>query len=191
MEHKLTKAVTDIVTVLSPLDSDERLRVVNASLTLLGERPGSSPSTPIDPSQVGPNSFNAGDDGGLQVSSQARVWLNKNGLSDEELENWFDIQQNAVTLLALPGHTSKRSQQAINTYLLLGFAAFLASGDTSFSDQDARDRCEHFGCYDATNHSKIYKAFGNKITGTKSSGWKLTAPGMSAAKALLKSGDKA
>jgi hypothetical protein len=182
VDNKLTKAVTDIVKILSPLDSDERLRVVNASLTLLGDR--ASPTPPSDSSQ---EASNRGGVGTLQVSPQARAWLNKNSLSDEELENWYDVQQDSATLLTLPGTTSKRSQQTINTYILLGFAAFLGSGDASFRDQDARARCEHFGCYDATNHSKIYKAFGNKITGSKSTGWKLTAPGMSAAKALLKS----
>ncbi|GGK17241.1 hypothetical protein GCM10011394_28060 [Luteimonas terricola] len=75
----------------------------------------------------------------------------------------------------------------MNTYLMLGIAAFLSTGEASFTDKDARELCEHFGCYDATNHAKYIKEFGNKITGSKSSGWKLTAPGLNAAAELVKS----
>jgi hypothetical protein len=74
----------------------------------------------------------------------------------------------------------------MHTYLMQGFAAFLATGEASFSDKDARDLCEHFGCYDATNHAKYIKEFGNRITGSKNAGWKLTAPGLTAVAELLK-----
>ena len=42
------------------------------------------------------------------------------------------------------------------------------------------------GCYDATNHAKVCKAFGNKLRGSKKGGWQLTAPGLAAAAELIK-----
>jgi len=184
MTNELTNAVAKVVEVLSPLGSEERMRVVNASLTLLGEGGASIMSG----GSTGTESI-SGTEGvnyQLDISATAATWLEKNNISKEDLEHWYHFDQGEVTLLTIPEGVSKRSQQAINTYLLLGFAAFLRSGDASFSDQDARELCRHFGCYDHTNHSKIYKAFGNKITGSKSSGWKLTAPGINAAGSLIK-----
>jgi len=187
MASDLANAVAKVVDVLSPLASEERVRVVNASLTLLGE--GTTSNVMAGSRQSGSPAGGEGVGGQLGVSSQASTWLSKNNMSKEDLEHWYHFEQDAVTLLAIPGGVSKRSQQAINTYLLLGFAAFLRSGEASFSDQEARAQCQHFGCYDHTNHAKIYKAFGNRITGSKSAGWKLTAPGINAAGALLKGGN--
>jgi Rieske Fe-S protein len=61
----------------------------------------------------------------------------------------------------------------------------LQSGGTDFSEDTARQYCQHLGCYDSPNHSKYLKGFGNKITGSKDSGWKLTAPGLTAAAKLI------
>jgi len=184
MASELTDAVTKVVEVLSPLGSEERVRVVNASLTLLGE--GESSSVISRSNDAGSVSGREGVSDQPGISAQAAAWLQKNNMSREDLEHWYHFEQDTVTLLTIPEGVSKRSQQAINTYLLLGFAAFLRSGEASFSDKEARDMCRHFGCYDHTNHSKIYKAFGNKITGSKSVGWKLTAPGINAAGSLLR-----
>ena len=112
--------------------------------------------------------------------------MSKNDLSAEDLEHCFHIEDGSVTTLALPTKSSKRTQQVLDVYLLTGFAAFLGGGEATFTDKVARESCEHFGCYDKTNHSKIYKSFGNKIVGSKNTGWKLTAPGLKAAAVLVK-----
>lgn len=65
-------------------------------------------------------------------------------------------------------------------------ASRLLGLDPTFSDGEARELCTQFGCYDQGNHSKIYKDFGNRATGSKNAGWKLTNPGLVAAAGLLK-----
>lgn len=184
MSTDLANAMSKVVEVLSPLTSDERQRVVSASLALLGEGGASAPAAvSAQPAATG-KSVNSELSG---ISAPASAWMNKNGMTLEDLEHYFHLEGESVTTLALPGKSSKRSQQALETYLLLGFAAYLASGEPAFGDKEARELCEHFGCYDQTNHSKIFKSFGNKIVGSKSAGWKLTAPGIKAAGALVKS----
>lgn len=182
MPNELANAMTKVVEVLSPLSSEERLRVVNASLALLGDGGTSAAAAGFTLGGAGANALTQHQPG---ISPQASAWMAKHNVTVSDLENWYHFDGGSVTPL-VPANASKRSQQAINTYLLLGFSKFLASGDAAFSDQDARQLCEHFGCYDHTNHAKIYKAFGNKITGSKSGGWKLTAPGINAAGALIK-----
>lgn len=186
MSSTLASSMAKVVEVLSPLASEERVRVVNAALTLLGE--GGAPIAVAGAHQAAsiPSSANFGDQSG--ISPQALAWLAKNNLTKAELEHWFHFDNGKVTPLILAGDANNRSQQTINTYLMQGFAAFLASGEASFDDQEARELCDHFGCYDKTNHAKYIKNFGNKITGSKSNGWKLTAPGINAAGTLVKSG---
>ena len=189
MSSNLAHSMTKMVEILLPLTSEERMRVVNASLTLLGEAGVSVAAVGALPTPLGSNPANLGDRSG--ISPQALPWLTKNNLSKEELEQWFHFDQGTVTPLELAGGASNRSQQTINTYLIQGLAAFLATGEASFGDREARDLCERFGCYDKTNHAKFFAKFGNKITGSKSSGWKLTTPGLSAAGTLIKSGGSA
>jgi hypothetical protein len=71
---------------------------------------------------------------------------------------------------------------------MAGLASLIGSGDPSFTDEQARALCVHFGCYDNGNHSTFVKALGNQATGSKTSGWKLTSPGLSAIAELIKAG---
>lgn len=189
MPNDLAAATAKVVDILSPLESEDRIRVVNASLTLLGESAGSRPVP-----KRGHGGAEQGPTDGVHrvgLSEQGEAWAGRNGVTGDNLEQWYYFDEGTAKLLAIPSKVSKRSQQAIDVYLLHGLGVFLVSGEETFSDRDARDLCEHFGCYDATNHSKIYKAFGNKITGSKSAGWRLTAPGRVAAAALVKEGSAA
>src|SRR5204862_56771 len=111
------------------------------------------------------------------ISEKATAWIRKNGIDTDALEQTFHIDGGKVELIGESIGNSKR-QQTVNTYLLTGIAAYLATGSPEFSDDDARNYCQHFGCYDSPNHSNYVKAFGNRITGSKASGWKLTAPGL-------------
>lgn len=179
MASALTDAMTKVVEVIAPLTSEERVRVIQAAMALLGEQAAPlSKGTKVAAPPAGDWS---------DVAPAAVTWLSKNGLTRQEIEQWFHLEADKTTALALAGNATNRSEQAINTYLMLGFAAFLARGDSSFTDRDARDLCEHFGCYDESNHAKIFREFGNRVTGSKTAGWKLTAPGLAAVATLLRS----
>ena len=184
MSSPITEATTNVHALLEPLTSDERRRVVQAVLTLLGDDvsiriPSAVPGKSHSPSEE--------DGGSTTLPPKAKVWIRRNGLTIEQLEHFFHFDNGSVTCIELAGQEKGNKNKAINTYLLTGVAALLSRGEADFTDEEARKRCEHFGCYDATNHAKAIKEFGNNIAGSKSSGWKLTAPGLAAAADLVKS----
>jgi hypothetical protein len=125
-------------------------------------------------------------DGEANLPRAATQWTKKNAVTAAHLEQYFHVEDGAATAIALPGVTTKRSEQVINTYLVQGIVGLLTNGEPAFTDEDARKLCEHFGCYDTTNHAKYTKEFGNRITGSKAGGWRLTAPGLTAAAELIK-----
>jgi len=174
--------MTKVIEVLTPLDSDQRQRVIQAAFALLGE--GSAPQASGGDSS---KKNDTGDEEAIEgVSQAAAVWLAKAKITKDQLEQHLHIDGGAVKVISLPGNATKKIDQVLHTYLMQGVGSFLATGEPSFSDKDARDLCGHFGCYDATNHAKYIKEFGNRITGSKNAGWKLTAPGLTAAAELLK-----
>lgn len=117
---------------------------------------------------------------GSEFGPSATRWLKQNNLSAQDLEQVFDISPGSVEIIvgALSG---SKKEQTVAAYLLQGAASLLASDQASFTDQQARDLCDKMGCYDVTNHSKNVSDLGNRVTGSKKTGWKLTAPGLIAA----------
>lgn len=182
MSDSLAPAMTKVVEVLSPLESEQRKRVIQAALALLGEESILTAAT----KQVARLAEEAAEDAPAGVAAAAAPWLAKSKLTMGQLEQHLHFDGGSVKVISLPGSAAKKIDQVLHTYLMQGLAAFLSTGEASFTDQDARSLCEHFGCYDASNHSKYLKDFGNRITGSKTTGWKLTAPGLSAAAELLK-----
>lgn len=175
MTTALADATKEILTVLSPLSSEERARVVRAALTLLGD------NMPSGGNNASPEEGQAG-----KSERRSNQWASKQGLTEERIEQYFHIEEDKVTLLELPSSLGSNKEKAVAIYLLIGLGKYLLKGDPAFSDTEARELCTQFGCYDQGNHSKIYKDFGNRATGAKGSGWKLTNPGLAAAAALLK-----
>ena len=181
----LAEATAKIVDVLTTFSTEERLRIVKASLTLLGDEfnpPSASSRGPKESDQ----SNNDPDSDNPEVHSLAQQWMRKNGVTSEQLEHFFHFDQGQVIPISLPGSATSKREQTANAYLTVGLARYLASGDTSFSDAEARKFCEQSGCYDNANHTKSVKALKNRVTGSKSAGWKLTAPGLTAAADLVK-----
>lgn len=182
MSEQLAKAMSKIIEVLNPLDSAERRRVIQAAFALLGEEPVTKASykTPLHESEE------VGDEAVEGIAPAASAWMSKAKIMPNQLEQHLHWDTSGSKVLSLPGNATKRVDQVLHVYLMQGVASFLTAGDPSFSDKDARDLCVHFGCYDDTNHAKYVKAFGNRITGSKNSGWKLTAPGLAAVAELIK-----
>lgn len=181
----LAGATSKVVEVLTDFSSEERLRIVKASLTLLGDEfnPPRGQSAAQNSGQQ--NSGNAGY-GNSELPPSAQQWMNKNGVSEKQLEHFYHFDQGRAIPIALPGNATSKREQTLNAYLATGLASYLTNGDASFSDADARKFCEQSGCYDAPNHTKSLKAIGNRVTGSKSAGWKLTTPGLTAVAELVK-----
>lgn len=172
-------AVLKLVQLLAPLSPPDRQRAISAAMILLDE-----PA----PSQFGAHKGAhvhelPPSDG---IHTKAAQWMSKYSVARTQLDHVFSIEANLVDVIAakLPGK-SKR-QQTVNAYLLCGLKSYLSTGDAAFVDKDAREICSRVGCYDSANHSNYMKAFGNLITGTKESGWKLTNPGIAQVAKVVK-----
>jgi len=178
------KTVTDVVSAiveeLTPLSSEERQRVIQASMTLLGEHFANAGKG------GGAQTHTSGDANDNHLPHRARTWMQQNGLTNDDLHQVFHLSGEGVEVIAagIPG--KGRSEQVRNAYLLSGAARLLASGEPTFDDKAARALCESLGCYDSTNHAKYLKERGNEFTGSKDGGWTLTAPGLKRAAALVK-----
>lgn len=169
-KKSITAIVATIVDELNSLTPDERQRVISASLTLLGDAPTTATKSNALESQESTEEVG-------QLPARARTWMRQNGLSLEQLHELFHISPNGAEIIAsgIPG--KKKRDQVRNTYVLLGVAHLLSSGEVNFDDKAARALCEKYGCYDHTNHMKYMKG-GNEFTGSKDRGWTLTAPGL-------------
>lgn len=172
------KSVTEIVGILvselTPLTSEERVRVVQASLMLLGEAPIKTTDTR--------QQDESGNAGGLPM--RARTWMKQYRLSLEQIHEVFHVSGEGVEVIAaaIPGKNNR--EKVRNAYVLCGVTELLASGDAKFDDKTARLLCEVSGFYDQTNHVKYMKG-GNEFTGSKDKGWTLTAPGLKHAAILI------
>jgi hypothetical protein len=180
---KTTEIVAEIVELLTPIDSAERARVIQASLTLLGE------TLPVTP-RAGADSVGsaAEDDGGGTPTFpvRARTWMKQNGVSLVELQQVFHLENGGAEVIAgeIPGKSKK--EKTYNAYILTGLSKLLSTGSPTFDDKTARALCEASGCYDLANHSVHIKERGNEFTGTKEKDWTLTAPGLKRAATLVK-----
>lgn len=186
MSKKIATVVGKIVCELEDLTSEERQRAIAGALAVLGE------SAPAVSAAVG-NGFGRANTPGArhdvsgEFSPRGNAWVEKSGLSSAQLEEVFQFENGKVGLILGEAIGKGKREQTINTYILTGAAALLESGASDFTDEAARTNCINVGCYDAANHAKTSKGFGNRLTGSKSAGWRLTSPGLTAAAALIKS----
>lgn len=171
--------ISKIVGLLTGLEVDERQRVMNSVRAYFGD--------PI----VGAEQGGGGDGSSsqqvddAQVPAKAASWLKMNGLTRDQLDHVFHVEESGVDIIAeVPGKTKK--EKTYNVYILSGLAAFITQGNPHFGDDDARAMCERIGCYDQANHATHMKDIGGVVSGNKKNGWTLTQPGLKRAAALVK-----
>lgn len=173
---KATEIVAKIVEMLTTMSSEDRQRIIGASMVLLGE-------TLLTKLETESNEGDASTGG---FPTRAKSWMNQNGLSSDELEQVFDLSDGAVTVIAAEVAGKNNAERSVNVYVLLGLAQMLSTGEPGFNDKAARALCETLGCYDYNNHSTYLKEKGNNFIGSKKAGWKLTAPGLKYGASLVK-----
>lgn len=166
-----------VVKLLQPFSSEDRQRVVSASLTLLGETSG--PGSQIDR----PNNQSGHS---AAVGTRARTWMRQNSLSAADIEQAFHVEngQAEVIISDIPGKDKREKTR--NAYVLTGVANLLVQDSPAFADEAARTLCVSAGCFDSGNHATALKAKGNLFSGSKGSGWTVTAPGLKHAATLIK-----
>lgn len=177
MTDNVTQVLAKIVTELTSLKPDERIRVIRAALVLLGEDGSSSAGE-------GVGRDNIEGHGTTQFPPRARMWMQQSSLSVDQLEQVFHFEEGAVQIIAsdIPGSSNR--ERVRNAYLLTGIAQLLVTGETRFDDRSGRELCEASGFYDPTNHAKFFKS-GNELTGSREKGWVLTSPGLKAAAKVI------
>jgi len=162
-KKSITQAVANVVGELNDFSSEERQRIVQASLTLLGDILV-APSNKAEP--------NSGEG---EFPAKARAWMKQYELSPESMSQVFHPGESGMEIIApIPGAT--RREQVRNAYVLSGIGQLLSTGETKFDDKAARLLCEKGGFFDHTNHMKYMK--GSEFTGSKDKGWVLTTPGL-------------
>jgi hypothetical protein len=175
----ITDVATKIVGLLTPLKSDERQRVVQAALTLLGEAQGAA--------HVQAEVEDKGAKGdAIELPQRAKTWMRQNGLTFGQIQQVFHVEDGTVEVIAsaVPGKSDK--DKTLNAYIMKGIVELLASGTTSFDDKSARALSNSFGCYNQANHAVYMKDKGNWLIGSKDKGWTLTAPGLAQGAAIVK-----
>ncbi|HEY2007990.1 MAG TPA: hypothetical protein VGH23_03300 [Rhizomicrobium sp.] len=178
MAKKPTEILSEIVELLTPLESEDRRRIFQAALMMLGETAHAPKGDTKNQSQM----FTGGD---ADLPTKAQMWMQQNGLSSDMLHQCFHISAGETTFIAEPPGNNKK-EKTLNAYIMAGIAGLLATGEGTFTDESARLLCMNAGCFDRSNHAAILKDKGNEFTGTKNTGWSLTAPGLKRAAAMIK-----
>lgn len=176
-EKEATAALSTIIGALTPLNSDERHRIVGAAMMFLGEKPVQLKGGKAD---------EGGEVDGEQSHSAAiQKWMKQNSVSGAQLEQVFHFGENgAFDIFDTSGTTKK--ERMLNTYVLTGLAKYLATGDRGFDDATARKYCEQFGCYDQGNFAVYMRDRGADFTGDKARGYTLTNVGIKRGATLVK-----
>lgn len=186
-EDPILKAVAaatpKLVQILSPLTPEGRQRAIKSALAIFGESAPTKPSKPDALEQQESDGRQTPIDG---ISQKAAAWLKKNSISQEQLDNVFSIDSEAIDIIASKLPATDRQEQVVQAYILSGLAKFLRTGELNFLDNDARKICDRAGCYNKDNHAKSFKNFGNRISGSKDGGWRLTNPGLDDAAKIIK-----
>jgi hypothetical protein len=168
------QAVANIVQELESFSSEDRHRIVSASMTLLGESPTHRvrAAESVEPDQ----------DQSDGLPAKARSWMKQYGLTLEEISQVFHFGEEGAQIIAhIPG--ANRREQVRNAYVLCGLGGLLTSGEQKFDDKVARDVCESGGFFDITNHMKYMKC--SEFAGSRDRGWVLTAPGLKLGASLI------
>jgi len=175
-------ATPKLVQLLTPLTREGRQRALISAMAIFGETPPSA--KPLRELFEGDANQDATIGDG--ICPKALSWLKKNSITREQLEHVFSIEKDAIDTIAsnMPGKNKR--QQTIQAYVICGAAIFLRSGEVKFTDKDARALCVKVGAYDVAHHAENMKEFGNFVTGTKDTGWKITNPGLNEAAKTIK-----
>lgn len=176
---KPADATAKLVELLTPFESDDRRRIVQAALTLLGE------ASVADPRATSHEYQGKDDLGSGAMPKKAEIWMRQNGVSQEKIQEAFHLGNGSCDVIAaIPGSSNK--EKTLNAYILTGIASLLTTGEPNFDDSTARELCTSSGCYDRTNHATTLKGKGNDFTGSKNGGWTLTSPGLKKGANLIK-----
>jgi hypothetical protein len=201
------EAFGTVLSALKGLEHEAQLRVIQYTIATLnvGFTPRMLPPAPEPKQGASDSEFKGSFEADLNseepdldletgnellasLSEVAKKWMRRNAVSEDQLTRFFSIGFDDIDLVApetaVPGSTMKDKIHSV--LLLKGIAAYLGTGVPIITDDNLRQTCLHYNCFDATNYAKYIKAFGSEITGNKQSGYTLNARGMTQATEIIK-----
>ena len=189
------EAMRAVYAALKGLDKDGQNRVlvyVCQRLSLVRPSETQSPArTPPDRDrepapEVSSDVSQQGNDDADGISPVAQKWIRRNGLKSAQLSALFSLGGDEIDLVATSIPGKSRADRVRSVMLLKGIAAYLSSGAARVSDDKLREACAHYDAYDVTNFTKQLKAIAAEATGTRESGYTLTARGIAQATELIR-----
>jgi hypothetical protein len=187
----LPEVLGKVYSLLEPLGIEDRQRVVESALNLLGDKSVTRHQTGNGTESGTGKTDESGDDADWKgFSEEAKRWAKRHGLTRDLLDEYFHEKSGTVSVINLPEGLGSKQKKSIACYLLQGVAALIQTGDATVNDDTARELCEHQGAYDPPNHSRIFQAMRGLLSGNKKLGWQLTNPGLKEAAGLLKPKDQ-
>jgi hypothetical protein len=73
-----------------------------------------------------------------------------------------------------------------SVFLLKGVAAYLGTGAARFTHEQMKEACLHYDAFDAGNFATNFKGLASEVSGSKDSGYALTARGLASATEMVK-----
>jgi len=191
------EAIAIVYRAIAALDSPAQQRVLQYVASKLGHSVATIPVsidtadgpklvTPmVEPPHQQPGDSTGDDD--LGISPVALKWMRRNNLGVNQLSAIFSLGVDEIDLVAkaIPGKGKK--ERCLNVVLLKGIAEYLASGAPRITQEQIKETCLHYDAFDATNFAANLKSFSGDLSGTKASGFTLTARGLTNATELIKS----
>lgn len=120
------------------------------------------------------------------ISPVAQKWIQRNGLQPEQLSSIFSLGGDEIDLIAnkVPGKSKRTKMRSV--FLLKGVAAYLSGGAARIAHDKIKETCLHYGAFDQPHFATYMKEFASEISGSKESGYTLTARGLANAAILVK-----
>ena len=193
-------AISQVYSTLKPLEPDAQLRVIKYVLDKLKLTLVPAPSRAVERETISEEHSDQVDepDAGVHtkgehedevsdgISSLGRKWMRRNGLSVDDLSPIFSIGGEEIDLVLKKVPGDKISKRMRSVFLLKGLAAYLASGAARFSHADVKETCLHYDAFDAGNFAQNFRGLAAEVSGSKDTGYTLTARGLTGAAEIVK-----
>ena len=122
MTTQLADATGQVIKILDSLSSEDRHRVVQAALLLLGE------AAPSKASAAAAADENKGEALAL-LSTPAKAWMQKHGLTTDTLGAYMHLEKGHVAVIEIPGNHSTKKDKTKVCYLMAGILSFINNRD--------------------------------------------------------------
>ena len=192
-------ALTSVYTALKGLDGEAQQRVLDYVARKLGLANAEARGVFTSSTRDGENGAESeaqtdsqsdqGDEDHADmagISPVAQKWMRRSDLTVEQLGALFTLGVDEIDLVAkcVPGNSKNARTRSVA--LLKGMAAYLSSGAPRITNEQIKEACLHYDAYDSPNHAKYLKRMSAELSGSKSSGFILTARGLTAGTELIK-----